>query len=78
LDIERRSDSIACEQPESSLATFFRQFLLDLFPAVKFAGVRQKNGPSIYFESSPAHHTPLHNQSVVRHRAAAAVDWIAP
>jgi hypothetical protein len=74
LDIERRADSIACEQPESSLATFLRQFLLDLFPAVKFAGIRQKNGPSIYFESSPAHHTPLHNQSVGRHRAAAAID----
>jgi len=61
LDIERRADSIACEQPESSLATFFRQFFLNLFPAVKFAGIRQKNSPSIYFESSPAHHTPLHN-----------------
>jgi hypothetical protein len=74
LDIERRADSIACEQPKSPFTTFFRQFFLNFFPAVKFAGIRQKNSPSIYFESSPAHHTPLHTQSVVRHRVVAAVD----
>jgi hypothetical protein len=75
LDIEHRADSIACEQSRGPLATFLGQFLLNLFPTIKFTGVRQINCPSIYFESSPAHHTPLYNRwlGIV----AAAVDEIA-
>jgi hypothetical protein len=61
LDIERQPNSIACEQSESSLATFPGQFRLDFFPAVIFTGVRQINSPPIYFQSSSAHHAPLCN-----------------
>jgi hypothetical protein len=61
LDIERQPNSIACEQSESSFATFLGQFRLDFFPAVIFAGIRQVNSPPVYFQSSSAHHAPLCN-----------------
>jgi hypothetical protein len=48
---------------------------LNLFPAVKFTGIRQINRSSIYFESSPAHHAPLYNRWLGS--VATAVDEIA-
>jgi hypothetical protein len=61
FEIERGPNSTACKQSESSLATLLSKLRLYFFPAVEFAGVRKKNCPSVYFESSPAHRVPLSN-----------------
>jgi hypothetical protein len=61
FEIERGPNSTACEQSESSLATLLSKLRLYFFPAVEFAGVREKNCPSVYFESPPAHSAPLSN-----------------
>ena len=64
FEIERGPNSTTCEQPESAIATLLSKLRLYFFPAVEFAGVREKHCPSVYFESSPTHLAPF--QSVAR------------
>ena len=55
FEVERGPNSTACEQSESSLAALLGELRLYFFPAVEFAGVRERNCPSVYFEPPPAH-----------------------
>ena len=59
FEIERGPNSTAREQSESSLATLLGKLCLYFLPAVEFAGVRERNCPSVYFEFSPAHRAPF-------------------
>jgi hypothetical protein len=61
FEVERGANSTACEQSESSLATLLGELRLYFFPAVEFAGVRERNCPSVYFEPPPAHRVSLSN-----------------